>query len=77
MEEGRDEKAVRKNPGQRAGKAGCGKSENRYKHHTHQGSRNHFENSGKDSKAGKAHALDQKTDNVDQSKENIKDRVDD
>ena len=66
VEECRKQETIRKQPCQRTGKTCSRKSEDRYKDQTDQCAGNHLKYTGKYSKAGKAHSLDKKTNNIDQ-----------
>ena len=72
VEERRKQETIRKQPCQRTGKTGSRKSEDRYKDQTDQCAGNHLKYTGKYSKAGKAHSLDKKTNNIDQRQKHIK-----
>lgn len=65
VEKCRDQKCIRKDPREGAGKAGRKKSEHRNQAESNQGSCCHFADSGEDRKGRKAHSLDGETDNVD------------
>ena len=72
MEEGRDEEYIRHDPGKGTGKAGTQKANRRYQGKGNNASRQHFHNACKNGKDGKAHALNEKTYDVDQSQRKIK-----
>ena len=72
VEERRKQETIRKQPCQRTGKTCSRKSEDRYKDQTDQCAGNHLKYTGKYSKAGKAHSLDKKTNNIDQRQKHIK-----
>ena len=75
MEEGRNQKAICKNPSQWAGKTCRGISKQWHKCQSHERTGNHFKHTGKYCKAGKSHSLNKKTNDIDQSQRDIKDCV--
>ena len=75
MEERRNQEYICENPCQRVGKAYCAKPKQRDKHETCNCSCHHLKGAGKHCEFTKSHTLNQKTDNINERKREIEQRI--